>query len=42
MSAIFQGATEFNGTISDWDTGGVTIMSTMFQGASKFNVEVLD
>ena len=42
VSAMFQGATEFNGTISVWDTGGVTKMSAMFQGASQFNVEVLD
>ena len=39
---MFQGATEFNSTISDWDTCSVTTMSTMFQGASQFNVEVLD
>ena len=39
---MFQGATEFNGNISAWDTGGVTPMPAMFHGASQFNVEVLD
>ena len=34
---MFQGATRFNGTISAWDTGGVTTMSAMFHGASQFN-----
>ena len=42
VSAMFQVATEFNGTISAWDTGGVPTMSAMFQGASQSNVEVLD
>ena len=41
VSFMFHGPTDFNGTISAWDTGGVPIMSAMFQGASQFNVEVL-
>ena len=42
MFTMFQGATEFNGTISDWDTGDVTTMSTMFPEASTFSVDVLN
>ena len=37
MSAMFQGATEFNGYVSSCDTGGVIDMSTMFQGSSDFH-----
>ena len=42
VSTMFQGATEVNGNISAWDTGGVTTIPVMFLGASQFNVEVLD
>ena len=37
MSAMFQGATEFNAYVSSCDTSGVTDMSTMFQGESDFH-----
>jgi len=38
MSAMFQGATEFNGYVLSCDTGGLTDMSTMLQGNLIFIV----
>jgi len=36
-SAMFLGASAFNGDISGWDVSSVTNMSGMFNGASSFN-----
>ena len=40
MRSMFQGATSFNGDISDWNTSKVTKMGSMFQGATAFNSDV--
>ena len=40
MSAVFSGASSFNGNISSWDTGSVTTISSMFQGAHTFNQDI--
>lgn len=37
MGSAFEGATLFNGDISDWDMSGVDDTSRMFHGAEKFN-----
>ena len=34
---MFQGATAFNGDLSDWKVSNVTDMSSMFFGATAFN-----
>ena len=35
-SAMFSGATAFNGDISKWDTSNVTTTKEMFKGAKDF------
>ena len=42
MSAMFHGASNFNGSLLGWDTAFVISMAAMFQGKSKFNFEVFD
>ncbi len=42
MSYMFNGASSFNGTITDWDTSKVTRMDYMFNGASSFNGTITD
>ena len=37
LQAMFRGATNFNGNISNWDTSSVTDIDYMFLGASSFN-----
>jgi uncharacterized repeat protein (TIGR01451 family) len=40
LSWMFTGATTFNGDISGWETGTVTLMWGMFWGASAFNQDI--
>ena len=42
MSYMFNGASSFNGNITDWDTSKVTRMDNMFNGASSFNGTITD
>lgn len=37
VSSMFNGATSFNESISNWDTSNVTTMEGMFAGATSFN-----
>jgi surface protein len=37
---MFQGATNFNQALSNWDVGNVTNMTAMFSGANAFNKNV--
>ena len=37
MLNMFNGASSFNGNITNWDTSSVTNISSMFAGASSFN-----
>jgi surface protein len=37
MESMFEGATNFNGNISGWDTSSVTSMKFMFVRANSFN-----
>ncbi|MGB0522674.1 MAG: BspA family leucine-rich repeat surface protein [Flammeovirgaceae bacterium] len=40
MSGAFQGITNFNGDLSNWDVSNVQNMSLMFKGASSFNQDI--
>jgi surface protein len=40
LSSMFQGAVNFNGDISGWNTSSVTDMSGMFMNASNFNRDI--
>ena len=40
MSWMFNGASSFNGDISEWDVSGVTDMSGMFAYATSFNGDI--
>ena len=40
MSNMFEGASSFNQSVNDWDTGLVTNMRYMFYEASSFNGDV--
>ena len=40
MSWMFNGASSFNGDISEWDISGVTDMFGMFVGATSFNGDI--
>ncbi|MDG2503278.1 MAG: BspA family leucine-rich repeat surface protein, partial [Flavobacteriaceae bacterium] len=40
MYAMFNGASAFNGDISNWDTAAVTVMGNMFARASAFNGDI--
>ena len=40
MSAVFSGASSFNGNISSWDTSSVTTMASMFVNAQSFNQNI--
>lgn len=40
MQAMFNGATSFNGDISDWDVSKVERMGSMFEGATAFNQDL--
>jgi surface protein len=42
MALMFDGASDFNGDISNWVTGNVTDMYSMFAGASDFNQPLND
>ena len=42
MTAMFRGATSFNGNISGWDVAGVTHMDNMFFDAAAFNQPLND
>ena len=37
MNSMFQGATNFNQPLSNWNTSKVTSMNNMFQSATNFN-----
>ena len=36
MTSMFEGATSFNGDLSQWDVSKVTSMGYMFDGATSF------
>lgn len=40
MGFMFNGASEFNGDISNWDVSNVSQMSFMFGAASSFNQDL--
>ena len=40
MSNLFNGATEFNADISNWDTSNVTTMYRMFRSSTAFNADI--
>lgn len=40
MSGLFEGQSEFNVDISNWDVSNVTTMASMFKGASSFNQDL--
>lgn len=40
LSAMFAGAVEFNGNISEWNVSNVTNMNSMFRNASSFNQDL--
>ncbi len=42
MSGMFNGASNFNGDLSDWNTSSVTDMGSMFKDASNFNGNLSD
>ena len=42
MTNLFEGKTDFNSDISNWQTTQVTNMSSMFKNCSKFNRDISD
>ena len=40
MNGMFDGASSFNGDLSEWDVSGVTGMNGMFDGATSFDGDV--
>ena len=42
MHIMFRGATSFNQSLSNWNTGSVTSMSEMFRDTSSFNKDISD
>ena len=40
MSSMFNGATDFNGDISNWDVSSVTNMTFMFNETYAFNQDI--
>ena len=40
MNSMFQGATNFDGNLSDWDVSNVQFMHNMFQDAVSFNGDI--
>lgn len=40
ITGMFEGATAFNGNISNWDTQNVTTMETVFRNAQSFNGDI--
>ncbi len=37
FTSVFEGATEFNGAVNDWDVSSATTMNRMFKGAISFD-----